>query len=124
MLRIYIVGSSFRRVISAKYFIVELQDITIFILCNSKKPYGAFVVKHSNHLLSDLIVPEGWRQGGEHIMTEETAVMKALKNEQARLEVMKIIRKIREMGGTQVILTLAGYILTATPQDKKPDTAA
>lgn len=57
-------------------------------------------------------------------MTEETAIMKALKNEQARLEVMKIIRKIREMGGTQVILTLAGYILTATPQDNKPDTAA
>lgn len=57
-------------------------------------------------------------------MTEETAVIKALKNEQARLEVMEIIRKIREIGGTQTILTLAGYILTATPKEKNPTTAA
>lgn len=59
------------------------------------------------------------------MMNEETILMQALKNEQARMETMKIIRKIREMGGTKTILTLAGYILTATPpDDEKPTTAA
>ena len=57
-------------------------------------------------------------------MTEETAVMKALKNEQARLETMKIINKIREMGGEKTILTLAGYMLTATPERDTPNPAA
>ena len=57
-------------------------------------------------------------------MTEETAVMKALKNEQARLETMKIINKIREMGGEKTILTLAGYMLTATPSNDNPKPAA
>lgn len=57
-------------------------------------------------------------------MTEETAVMKALKNEQARLETMKIINKIREMGGEKTILTLAGYMLTATPERDNPEPAS
>ena len=35
------------------------------------------------------------------MMNQETAIMRALKNEQARMEVMRIIDKIREAGGTQ-----------------------
>ena len=46
-------------------------------------------------------------------MDKETILLQALKNEQARMETMKIIYKIREMGGTDCILKLAGYILTA-----------
>ena len=49
-------------------------------------------------------------------MKESTALLRALKNEQARMETMKIIYKIREMGGTDCILKLAGYILTADEQ--------
>ena len=47
------------------------------------------------------------------MMNQETAIMRALKNEQARMEVMRIIDKIRAVGGTDTILRLAGYILTA-----------
>jgi len=47
-------------------------------------------------------------------MNENTAIMQALKNEQARMEVMRIIDKIRAVGGTDTILRLAGYILTAS----------
>ena len=55
-------------------------------------------------------------EGGEE--TEETAVMRALKNEQARMEVMRIIDKIRAAGGTDAILRLAGYILTAPTEPR------
>ena len=44
--------------------------------------------------------------------------MRALKNEQARMEVMRIIDKIREAGGTDAILRLAGYILTAPAEPR------
>ena len=57
-------------------------------------------------------------------MTKETAVLEALRNEQARMETMRIINKIREMGGTQTILTLAGYMLTATPSATGDNTPA
>ena len=50
-------------------------------------------------------------------MREETIIMQALKNEQARIETMKIIEAIRRMGGEETILKLAGSILTA---EKKP----
>ena len=46
-------------------------------------------------------------------MNENTVIMQALKNEQTRMEVMRIIDKIRAVGGTDTILRLAGYILTA-----------
>lgn len=46
-------------------------------------------------------------------MNENTVIMQALKNEQARMEVMRIIDTIRAVGGTDTILRLAGYILTA-----------
>lgn len=49
-------------------------------------------------------------------MNENTAIMQALKNEQARMEVMRIIDKIRAVGGTDTILRLAGYILTASAE--------
>lgn len=52
-------------------------------------------------------------------MREETILLQALKNEQARLETIKIIEEVRKMGGTDTILKLAGYILT-TPR-KAPD---
>ena len=55
-------------------------------------------------------------EGGEEM--EETAVMRALKNEQARMEVMRIIDKIRAAGGTDAILRLAGYILTAPTEPR------
>ena len=51
-------------------------------------------------------------------MNENTAIMQALKNEQARMEVMRIIDKIRAVGGTDRILRLAGYILTAPTQPR------
>ena len=51
-------------------------------------------------------------------MNENTAIMQALKNEQARMEVMRIIEKIRAVGGTDTILRLAGYILT-TPTEPR-----
>jgi len=51
-------------------------------------------------------------------MDKETILLQALKNEQARMETMKIIYKIREMGGTDCILKLAGYILTADDNQK------
>ena len=49
---------------------------------------------------------------------EETAVMRALKNEQARMEAMKIIERLDEIGGTDAILRLAGYILTAPAEQR------
>lgn len=49
---------------------------------------------------------------------EETAVMRALKNEQARMEAMKIIERLDEIGGTDTILRLAGYILTAPAEQR------
>lgn len=52
-------------------------------------------------------------------MTEETAIMRALKNEQARLETMRIINLIRRMGGTKYILRLAGAILSAPEEHPK-----
>ena len=52
-------------------------------------------------------------------MREETILLQALKNEQARLETIKIIEEVRKMGGTDTILKLAGYILTAP--NKAPD---
>ena len=51
-------------------------------------------------------------------MNENTAIMQALKNEQARMEVMRIIDKIRAVGGTETILRLAGYILTAPAEPR------
>ena len=51
-------------------------------------------------------------------MDKETILLQALKNEQARMETMKIIYKIREMGGTDCILKLAGFILTADDNQK------
>lgn len=57
-------------------------------------------------------------------MTKETAVLEALRSEQARMETMRIINKIREIGGTSTILTLAGYILTATPSPENNHPAA
>lgn len=57
-------------------------------------------------------------------MTKETALLEALRNEQARMETMRIINEIREMGGTQTILTLAGYMLTATPSATGGNTPA
>jgi len=51
-------------------------------------------------------------------MNENTAIMQALKNEQARMEVMRIIDKIRAVGGTDTILRLAGYILTASAESR------
>lgn len=51
-------------------------------------------------------------------MNENTAIMQALKNEQARMEVMRIIDKIRAVGGTDRILRLAGYILTAPTEPR------
>lgn len=57
-------------------------------------------------------------------MTKETAVLEALRSEQARMETMRIINKIREIGGTSTILTLAGYILTATPAHENNHPAA
>lgn len=51
-------------------------------------------------------------------MNENTAIMQALKNEQARMEVMRIIDKIRAVGGTDTILRLAGYILTAPAEPR------
>ena len=51
-------------------------------------------------------------------MNENTAIMQALKNEQARMEVMRIIDKIRAAGGTDAILRLAGYILTAPTEPR------
>lgn len=57
-------------------------------------------------------------------MTKETALLEALRNEQARMETMRIINEIREMGGTQTILTLAGYMLTATPSATGDNTPA
>ena len=60
----------------------------------------------------------GQQQRGEVNKVEETAVMRALKNEQARMEVMRIIDKIRAAGGTDAILRLAGYILTAPTEPR------
>lgn len=57
-------------------------------------------------------------------MTKETAVLEALRSEQDRMETMRIINKIREIGGTSTILTLAGYILTATPAPENNHPAA
>ena len=57
-------------------------------------------------------------------MTKETAVLEALRSEQARMETKRIINKIREIGGTRTILTLAGYILTATPAPENNHPAA
>ena len=51
-------------------------------------------------------------------MNENTVIMQALKNEQTRMEVMKIIEKIRATGGTDTNLRLAGYILT-TPTEPR-----
>lgn len=51
-------------------------------------------------------------------MYEKSAVVQALENEKARLEALEFVRQIRRMGGTQTILTLAGYILTAEAEEK------
>ena len=51
-------------------------------------------------------------------MNENTVIMQALKNEQTRMEVMRIIEKIRAVGGTDTILRLAGYILTAPTEPR------
>ena len=56
-------------------------------------------------------------------VTTEDALKQALKNEQARLETMRIVEAIRKMGGEATILRLAGAILTATPMDFKSATA-
>lgn len=45
-------------------------------------------------------------------VSTEDALMEALKNERARRETMETIRKIREIGGEEAILRLAGAILT------------
>ena len=55
--------------------------------------------------------------------TTEEALKEALKNEQARMETMRIVEAIRKMGGEATILRLAGAILTATPLDYKSATA-
>mgnify|MGYP001644202205 CR=1 FL=1 len=60
----------------------------------------------------------GQQQRGEVNKVEETAVMRALKNEQARMEAMKIIERLDEIGGTDAILRLAGYILTAPAEQR------
>ena len=46
-----------------------------------------------------------------YVSTEE-ALIEALKNERARRETMEIIEKVREIGGEEAILRLAGAILT------------
>ena len=51
-------------------------------------------------------------------MNENTVIMQTLKNEQTRMEVIRIIDKIRAMGGTETILRLAGYILTAPAEPR------
>jgi len=45
-------------------------------------------------------------------VSTEDALMEALKNERARRETMETIRKVREIGGEEAILRLAGAILT------------
>ena len=57
-----------------------------------------------------------------YVSTEE-ALKEALKNEQARMETMRLVDAIRKMGGEATILRLAGAILTATPVDFKSATA-
>ena len=57
-----------------------------------------------------------------YVSTEE-ALKEALKNEQARMETMRLVDAIRKMGGEATILRLAGAILTATPVDCKSATA-
>jgi len=57
-------------------------------------------------------------------MSEETILLQALKNEQARLETIKIIEEVRKMGGTDTILKLAGYILTAPRKVPDGESAA
>lgn len=51
-------------------------------------------------------------------MYGKSAVVQALENEKTRLEALELVHQIRRMGGTQVILTLAGYILTAEAEAK------
>jgi len=53
-------------------------------------------------------------------MKESTALLRALKNEQARIETYEAIKELRKHGGTDMILKLAGYILTA-PDDDEDD---
>lgn len=50
-------------------------------------------------------------------MKESTALLRALKNEQARIETYEAIKELRKHGGTDMILKLAGYILTAPDDD-------
>lgn len=54
-------------------------------------------------------------------MKESTALLRALKNEQARIETYEAIRELRKHGGTDMILKLAGYILTAPDDDDDDD---
>ena len=54
-------------------------------------------------------------------MKESTALLRALKNEQARIETYEAIKEIRKHGGTDMILKLAGYILTAPDDDEDDD---
>lgn len=51
-------------------------------------------------------------------MTKEKLIISALQDELARMETMQVIEKIRELGGTQTVLKLAGYILTAEEPPK------
>lgn len=54
-------------------------------------------------------------------MKESTALLRALKNEQARIETYEAIKELRKHGGTDMILKLAGYILTAPDDDEDDD---
>ena len=51
-------------------------------------------------------------------MYGKSAVIQALENEKIRLDALELVHQIRRMGGTQAILTLAGYILTAEAETK------
>lgn len=54
-------------------------------------------------------------------MKESSVLLRALKNEQARIETYEAIKEIRKHGGTDMILKLAGYILTAPDDDDDDD---
>ena len=54
-------------------------------------------------------------------MKESTALLRALKNEQARIETYEAIKELRKHGGTDMILKLAGYILIAPDDDEDDD---
>lgn len=54
-------------------------------------------------------------------MEKSTVLLRALKNEQARIETYEAIKELRKHGGTDMILKLAGYILTAPDDDEDDD---